>query len=275
MNCADLDTLYRRSVELAREKIGLERCGLHLLDDQQQHLIGTYGTDDHGQTTDERLERVPVAERHEVFTTPDRLWAILQKPFSYWAAGTTHVLPESGWIVATPIRSRRQNIGILYNDAAITRTPLDEAQQEVVAVYCSLLGSLIELKRTEANLAHERDLLQVLMDNFPDTIYFKDTASRFTRINQAQARLLGVDRPEEAIGKTDADFFQNGELVQPFLAEEQHLMSSGEPIIDRVEYNPTPDGQPRWLSASKVPLRDAAGQIVGWWAFRATSPIAA
>ena len=52
-------------------------------------------------------------------------------------------------------------------------------------------------------------------------------------------------------------------LDQMFLAEEQRLMTSGEPIIDRVEYNPTPAGQPRWLSASKVPLRDASGQIVG------------
>ena len=112
----------------------------------------------HGQTTDEPLERVPVAERHEVFTTPDRLWAMLQKPFSYWATGTTHVLPESGWIVATPIRSRRRTVGALYNDAAITRTPLDPAQQEVVAVYCSLLGSLLELNTLRPNLAHERDL---------------------------------------------------------------------------------------------------------------------
>ncbi len=262
MDCADLDTLYRRCVELAREKIGLERCGLHLLDEQQQYLIGTYGTDDHGRTTDERLEQVPVAERHEVFTTPDRLWAVLQKPFTYWEMGATHVLPESGWIVATPIRSRQQNIGMLYNDAAITRAPLDEARQDVAAVYGSLLGSLIELKRTEANLARERDLLQGLMDNIPDTIYFKDTASRFTRVNQAQARLLGVDTPEDAIGKTDADFF-SGELAQLFLTEEQRLMSSGDPITDRLEYNPTAEGRPRWLSASKVPLKDVNQQIIG------------
>lgn len=262
MDCADLDTLYRRSVELAREKIGLERCGLHLLDERQQFLDGTYGTDEQGRTTDERRERVSVKERREVFTASDRLWSVLQKAFTYWKDGTTQVLPESGWIVATPIRSRRQNIGMLYNDAAITHTPLDEARQDVTAVYCSLLGSLIELKRTEANLARERDLLQGLMDNIPDTIYFKDTASRFTRINQAQARLLGVDTPEDAIGKTDADFF-SGELAQLFLTEEQRLMTSGDPIVDRLEYNPTAEGRPRWLSSSKVPLKGVTGRIIG------------
>ena len=70
------------------------------------------------------------------------------QPFAYCAKVTRHrSLPESGWIAATPIRSRRQNIGMLYNDTAITHAPLDKTQQEVVAVYCSLLGSLIELKR--------------------------------------------------------------------------------------------------------------------------------
>ena len=59
MDCADLDTLYRRGIELAREKIGAteERCGLFLLDNQAQHLVGTYGTDDEGHTTDEHMAR--------------------------------------------------------------------------------------------------------------------------------------------------------------------------------------------------------------------------
>jgi signal transduction histidine kinase len=34
-------------------------------------------------------------------------------------------------------------------------------------------------------------------------------------------------------------------------------------VLDRVEYNPFPDGTPRWLSASKAPLRDQDGNIVG------------
>jgi PAS domain S-box-containing protein len=263
LNCADLDTLYRRSVELAREKLGLERCGLHLMDDQAQSLIGTYGTDDHGQTTDEHAARQPFHMHPEIFSLSGRLWFAFESKLSYWAGDHSQYLDGADWNVATPIRSRHRAVGVLYNDAGLTHTPLDETQQDLTAVYASLLGSLLELKRAEADLAREHDLLQALMDNFPDTIYFKDTASRFTRVNRAQAQLLELAAPEDAIGKTDADFFRSSELVQNFLAEEQRLMSTGEPIIDRVEYNPTSDGQPRWLSASKVPLRDAAGQIVG------------
>ena len=45
------------------------------------------------------------------------------------------------------------------------------------------------------------------MDKITDTIYFKDNESRFIKINNAQAKLIGIENPEEAIGKTDFDYF--------------------------------------------------------------------
>jgi diguanylate cyclase (GGDEF)-like protein/PAS domain S-box-containing protein len=124
------------------------------------------------------------------------------------------------------------------------------------------ISDITERRRAEAALAAERDLLQALMDNIPDTIYFKDTASRFTRINRAQAGVLGVSTPEQAIGKTDLDF-QPTALARGFYEEEQRLFQSGESLINRVEFNPTPAGQPRWFSASKVPIRNDTGEVVG------------
>src|SRR4029077_2198837 len=62
-------------------------------------------------------------------------------------------------------------------------------------------------KRAEEELAQERRLFQALMDNIPDTIYFQDAACRFMRINRAQAKMLGIPEPKDAIGKTDFDFF--------------------------------------------------------------------
>jgi PAS domain S-box-containing protein len=114
----------------------------------------------------------------------------------------------------------------------------------------------------EAALAFERDLLHALMDNFPDTIYFKDVASRFTRINRAQAQLLGIDDINAAVGKTDHDFLPI-ELAQGALAEEQQIVATGQPLIDRLEFNPSADGRPRWLSSTKVPIKNDTGQVIG------------
>jgi|GEM_PF-621080 len=117
-------------------------------------------------------------------------------------------------------------------------------------------------KQSEAALAYERDLLQIFMDNIPDQVYFKDAESRFVRINQAQTRFLKLENSAAAIGKTDLDF-QNSDIAREFMVEEKQIIETGQSILNRIEFNPTSDGKPRWLSATKVPVRDSAGQIIG------------
>jgi PAS domain S-box-containing protein len=143
----------------------------------------------------------------------------------------------------------------------LTTVLLQNSQGESVG----MLGvgkDITERKRAEEALAHERDLLQALMDNIPDTIYFKDTASRFTRINRAQAQVLGVSDPKEAIGKTDFDFFTE-EHARDAYADEQEIVKSGRPLIGKVERIRRADGQIRWVSATKVPILDEEGQVTG------------
>ena len=117
-------------------------------------------------------------------------------------------------------------------------------------------------KAAEAALARERDLLHTLMDSIPDAIYFKDRQGRFTRINRAQARNLGIGGEEEALGKTDFDFFDRTHSEEA-LADEQRLLETGEPLVDRVEHYVGPDGKPVWVSATKVVIRDGDGEVIG------------
>jgi two-component system sensor histidine kinase/response regulator len=115
-------------------------------------------------------------------------------------------------------------------------------------------------ERMAHELSYERDLLQALMDNIPDTIYFKDTASRFTRINKAQARALGIEDPADAVGKTDFDFFGK-EHSRNAYADEQRIVKTGLPLISKVEKIATSDDRLWWVSATKVPIKDKYGRV--------------
>ncbi len=124
------------------------------------------------------------------------------------------------------------------------------------------ISGALERRRTENALAEERALLRALMDNAPDHIYFKDLQSRFTHINASHARDLGLAHPEDAIGKTDADFFPST-FAQETAEDEQHILETGKPVIGKEERVTYPSGKVLWVSATKVPLRDRQGKLIG------------
>jgi PAS domain S-box-containing protein len=121
---------------------------------------------------------------------------------------------------------------------------------------------ITERKTTEETLARERNLLRALMDNLPDHIFVKDTASRFLMANLATLHSLGASRLEDIIGKTDFDFLER-ELAEEFFRDEQEVCRSGQPLLNREELLIDRSGQEKWLLTTKVPLRDGTGAIVG------------
>jgi len=114
----------------------------------------------------------------------------------------------------------------------------------------------------QTKLTRENELLNALMDNIPDNIYFKDLESKFIKINKAQARALGVKSLEEAIGKTDFDFFNPGHARVAY-KEEQEIIKTGQPLVDKEEKIKMSDGKIHWVSATKTPIKNRKGQIVG------------
>ena len=119
-----------------------------------------------------------------------------------------------------------------------------------------------ELAAVNEGLQQERYLLHTLMDYLPHNIYFKDSRSRFLRINKALARYFGLHDPAEAIGKTDVDYFTDEHALQA-LADEQEIVRSGQGIVDKEEKETWPDGHVTWASSTKLPLYDDEGRIVG------------
>ena len=100
-----------------------------------------------------------------------------------------------------------------------------------------------------ARLRDEVFLLETLMDNSPDSIYFKDLESRFTRINRYAAERFGVGEPAQAVGRTDFDYFTDEHATQAF-RDEQEIVRTGLPLVNVEEKETKPDGGVRWVSTT-------------------------
>ncbi|MEN7972704.1 MAG: SpoIIE family protein phosphatase [Verrucomicrobiota bacterium] len=105
-------------------------------------------------------------------------------------------------------------------------------------------------------------LLQNLMDNIPDMIYFKDLESRFIMMNKAAAVWQGFNHPDEAIGTSDFDRYKE-EDARRMLADEQRIIDTGEPLEGIEEEETRKNGEVAWVSTTKMPLRGPKGKIVG------------
>lgn len=121
---------------------------------------------------------------------------------------------------------------------------------------------ITERRHTEADLARKRYLLDALMNNLPDNIYFKDAQSRFIAVNHAMSLWFGFSDPDEMIGKTDFDLF-TAEHAHAALEAEKKIIESGRPVVGLEEEETWPDGHKTWVSTTKVPLRDPQGNIIG------------
>ncbi len=158
-----------------------------------------------------------------------------------WYELSAHPVPEGIFILSMDITERKVAQALLLN-----------AQEELERI----------VRERTAALSKANTLLQTLMDNTPDHIYFKDAGSRFVRNSRSQARMMGLKDPEQAVGKTDFDFFPV-EHAQRSFDEEQQVIKSGRPLINIEERVLWPDGHITWVSTTKLPYRDAAGNVIG------------
>ncbi|MFL6256224.1 MAG: PAS domain-containing protein [Pyrinomonadaceae bacterium] len=124
-----------------------------------------------------------------------------------------------------------------------------------------VMRDFTERKAAQEALKRESTLLHALMNNIPDAIYFKDTESRFTRVNR-HAPYRGGNAPEEVVGKTDFDFFVEAHARAAY-EDEQRIMRTGVPLVDKEECETYTDGSTTWLSTTKVPVLDEEGRVTG------------
>ena len=119
-----------------------------------------------------------------------------------------------------------------------------------------------ELKKRVKELEQDHFLFSALLDNIPDTIYFKDKESRFIRTSKSMALSLNRKSEQSLLGKTDFDIHDKEHAQQAF-KDEQQIMATGNPIINCEQKELGTNNVEIWKSTTKLPLKDTKGNIIG------------
>jgi signal transduction histidine kinase len=149
--CTDLDMIFRNAVEALREKLDVERCAIFI--ERDGYFWGTYGTDMHGRTTDEHTNSFPIndvwQERIADLQPNDAQWILGKDDIQHDWDGDKRIPLGTGAIGITPIKTTDGFKGVLFNDRVISARPLDPVEQELLSVFSSMLGRILERKQIE------------------------------------------------------------------------------------------------------------------------------
>jgi PAS domain S-box-containing protein len=110
-------------------------------------------------------------------------------------------------------------------------------------------------------LARQEFLMNSMMENVTDYVYFKDRESRYIKISRSLALKYGMSDQADAVGKSDFDFYHETNARQKY-EDEQEIIRTGQSVSK--EEREIRNGHPEiWVSSTKMPMLDLDGNIVG------------
>ena len=121
-------------------------------------------------------------------------------------------------------------------------------------------------ERVEASfrgVREQRELLQSVLGNVPHAIYWKDRRLVYLGCNERFAERFGLASTDAIAGKTDAQLGWSEPQRARTAARDRGVLETGAPLLDEREALRDAAGRDVDCLASRVPLRDQAGNVIG------------
>jgi len=122
---------------------------------------------------------------------------------------------------------------------------------------------LFNPKKYEEALKSSYEMLQLVVDNIPDYIFWKDTDLMYLGCNMNYAKLLGAEDPQYVIGNTDSELLIDKERIRYLGERENYAINSDIAQINTVEEWVLNNGTKIWFEIDRIPMHDSSGKSVG------------
>lgn len=165
------------------------------------------------------------------------------------------------------VGSSSGEVGHLRRDGTTFPTLMTVAvQKDHNGIPVGLIGTVRDItdrKQAEQELRENQQILQTVMDNIPQLIFWKDRKSVYLGCNQNFAKAAGVGAPADIVGKSDYELAWKKEEADAFRQDDEVVMSSGQPKYHIIEPQLQADGRQTWADTNKIPMFNTKGEVVG------------
>ncbi len=129
--------------------------------------------------------------------------------------------------------------------------------------FIGIIRDITDQKIIEIELRENKQMLQLVMDNIPELISWKDINSTYLGCNKNFARVAGLRDPKEIIGKTDYELPWKVSEAESFFEIDQFVMDTDKPEYKIIQPQLQADGKQAWLDTNKIPLHNSKNEVVG------------
>ncbi len=126
----------------------------------------------------------------------------------------------------------------------------------------SVARDIANLQQTESALHQSQQMLRLIMDTIPMSVFWKDKDSVYLGCNKMFIRECGLKNISDVVGKSPIDLF-NPDQATEVIKQDQDVITNNQPVFGAVQSHSRSDGSIGWRESSKVPLRDDNGRAVG------------
>ncbi|MEH2247991.1 trifunctional serine/threonine-protein kinase/ATP-binding protein/sensor histidine kinase [Nostoc sp.] len=270
----ELEKLLTKLLQVVIENAGADKCALLLLKEgrlvveataqvgQQSILLQSIFVEDSADVPHSLIYTVKRNLQPTVIINATVYPALIADPY------IIRQQPKS--LLCTPILYQGKLLGILYLENNLTTGAFTSDRVEILNLLCTQAAISLENARlyqqaqdTLQNLGQTEQFLRLIIDNIPQSVFWKDRNCVYLGCNHNFAQALGIGLPENVIGKTDYDLPWTREESDSYFECDRRIMESGQAELNIIETIQKADGKQIWSNTNKIPLRDQEGKVFG------------
>ncbi|MEH2129015.1 AAA family ATPase [Nostoc sp.] len=270
----ELDKLLTKLLQVVMENAGADKCALLLL---KENKLVVEATAQAGQKSTV-LQSIFVEDSAEV---PHSLIYAIKRNLQSTVIFDTALHPaliadpyiirqQPKSLLCTPILYQGKLLGILYLENNLMTGAFTSDRVEILNLLCTQAAISLENARlyqqaqnTLENLAQTEQFLRLIIDNIPQSVFWKDCNSVYLGCNHNFTQTWGLGVPENVIGKTDYELPWTSEQSDFFVTRDRRIIESGEAELNIIETVQQVDEKQKWSNTNKIPLKDRKGKVFG------------
>jgi PAS domain S-box-containing protein len=172
---------------------------------------------------------------------------------------------DSDLLNATDIRIYEKRIqlnGGDPRDVILHKASYTNTKDRIVGIV-GAIHDITNRKLTEKELRESKQMLQVVLNNIPQHVHWKDKDLNYIGANRSFANFFGIKDLAFIAGKTDRDIIPDPEIAELSIQTDREVVEQDHAVYHMKWTLRKHNNEKVWLKVNRMPLHDQAGNVMG------------